>query len=140
MNLQGVQRQTAVQVSRRVIPMTFSREFESILLNSPLDHESLSSDIEQAAWNGMAILDELLEVAELTQTEKIKILIAQTVPYTIYENSQFSHWHLSICEELLDDIDLALLTHGDDLTSLGFGSLTQSKMLVFLAISGASSI
>ena len=49
MNAQGVLLQKTVPVSRRVIPMIFSRDFESMLLNADLQHTSLSADIEQAA-------------------------------------------------------------------------------------------
>lgn len=136
MNLQGVLRRTTVPVSRRVIPMIFSRDFESLLLNSALEHESLSADIETAARSGMTLLEELLDVNELEHAEQIKTLIAKTVPLSISDNIYFPSWQISIAEDLLDDIDLALLTHGDDLRALGLNPLDQSKMLILLAVTG----
>lgn len=138
MNLQGVQRQTTVQVSRRVIPMTFSRDFESLLLGSELQHRSLSSDIEVSARNGIIALNEFFDVSELVHTTHIKELIVKTVPLSQTDNQFFPHWHISIAEDLLDEVDLMMLTHGDDIQSLGLDPICQSRILLLLSVSGCT--
>lgn len=138
MNLQGVLRQTTVPVSRRVVPITFSRDFESMLLNSDLPHESLSKDIELAARRGLILLEELLDVTELKDVKRVASLVARTIPLSVTNSQYFPKWHLSIAEDLLDDIDLAVLTHGDDLKELGLNPVDQSKVLVLLAVAACT--
>ena len=140
MNAQGVLLQKTVPVSRRVIPMIFSRDFESMLLNADLQHTSLSADIEQAATLGISKLDDLLDVYELTHQDQMKLLVAKTVPLCVSSNVYFAYWHVSIDEGLLDEVDLAKLTHGDDLSEFGLEPIDQSKMLVLLAIAGCDNI
>ena len=136
MNAQGVLLQKTVPVSRRVIPMIFSRDFESMLLNAELRHDSLSADIEQAAKAGIVKLNDLLDVHELAHQDKIKLLVSKTAPLCVSSNVYFAYWHVSIDEELLDEVDLATLTHGDDLNEFGLKPIDQSKMLVLLAVAG----
>ena len=140
MNAQGVLLQKTVPVSRRVIPMIFSRDFESILLNADLQHTSLSADIEQAATLGISRLNDLLDVHELSHLDQMKLLVAKTAPLCVSSNVYFAYWHVSIDEELLDEVDLAKLTPGDDLNEFGLQPIDQSKMLVLLAIAGCDNI
>lgn len=140
MNAQGVLLQKTVPVSRRVIPMIFSRDFESMLLNADLQHISLSADIEQAATLGISRLNDLLDVHELSHLDQMKLLVKKTAPLCVSSNVYFAYWHVSIDEELLDEVDLAKLTHGDDLSEFGLQPIDQSKMLVLLAIAGCDNM
>lgn len=136
MNAQGVLQQPAVLVPRRVVPMVFTRDFESMLLNTPLNHESLSADIEEAARIGMSTLNELFDVFELAHGKQIKQLVDRTIPLLKSPDTYFTHWQLSIAEDLLDEVDLVLLTHGEEIQSFGLTPLDQSRILVMFAVTG----
>ncbi len=129
-----------VLVKRKAITMTFSREFESLLLRSKSDHISLTHDLEFQALIGLKILEELEDVHDLKHVDTIQKLLLQTNLYTVIDSTQFPHWHINVSEDLLDEVDLLLLTHGEDLKQLGLKNVSQGTVLVMLAVAAIKNV
>lgn len=123
-----------VLVKRRTIAITFSRDFEALLFNQDTDHISLTHDLEAAALAGLELLEELEDVTEIKHVAEIKELIAATNEYSKITSDYFTHWSLNIAEDLLDEADLLMLAHGEDLKELGLEALSQGTILVLLAL------
>ena len=120
-------------VKRKTIAITFSQKFEELLLNYQAPHISLSHDLETAAQNGLSRLNELEDVRDLKRVERIKDLIEKTNQLSNMSSSYFTQWHLNISEDLLDEIELLILTHGEDLIALGLKDSMPGTVLVLLA-------
>ena len=120
-----------VQIVRKTIPITFSAQLESQLLNFPSNHESLTHDLEFHARRGLSLLEELEDVHDLKHIEAIKELVTKTNDYSQMTSEYFTSWHIAIDEVLLDELDLLKLTHGEDLQSLGLVDSSQGKLLIF---------
>lgn len=124
-----------VSVERRTLPIAFSKAFESLLLNYPSSHQSLSHDLELAIERGLELFSELSSVSELEHTQDIRVLVALTNRHITTESKHFKTWYISLREDLIDEVDQIILTHGDDLNRLGLDSTT-GNTAVFLAIAG----
>lgn len=125
-------------VERKTIAIIFSREFEALLLNFPSDHLSLTHDLELAAQAGVLSLEELEDAHDLKHVEAIKNLIAKTNGYLNMESEYFKQWSINISVDLLDEVDLLILTHGDDLKTLGLTQVSQGSVLVLLAVAACT--
>lgn len=136
--MDGVQaiRSTALPVIRRTTVMIFNGAFEQLLLNSDYSHSSLSADIEDSCRDGIQLLDELFDVTELKHRESIKQLIDYVQPMAQPQSIYFPHWFVNISEELLDQLDLIMMTHGHDLEELGLTPISTSKLILFLSTAG----
>jgi len=126
-------------LNRTVISIKFSKEFEALLLSQPMDHLSLTHDLEAAAYQGLSKLAELEDPHDLKHVEVIKKLISQTTNYSFMNGLYFSNWKIAVSDDLLDEIDLMALTHGADLMQLGLLDTTHGTLLVLLAVTGCSS-
>lgn len=122
-------------VNRETIALVFSREFESLLLNSKYDHISLSHDLEAAAEKGLQILEELEDVHDIRDVDVIKLLILATNNFLQIDSNHFKSWHIGISADLIDEIDLLILTHGEDLVQLGLKSSSLGSVLLLLSTS-----
>lgn len=118
-----------------VLKLKFSIEFEALLLNSGLPHNSLREDLEMAARLGLEVLDELEDVEEIKYKNQLQEMIEKTRPYNKMTSQYFNHWKLEITEDLIDEIELMLLTHGEDLKQLGLQADVSTSLLL-LAVTG----
>lgn len=125
-------------VKRKAIPITFSRDFESLLLNYPSDHISLTHDIELATERGLQLLEELEDAHDIKHTEAIKRLIEKANRYSVVDSAHFAQWHINVSEDLLDEVDLLLLTHGEDLQALGLTTVSQGSVIVLLSVAACT--
>lgn len=121
---------------RRVVELTFSRDFESLLLNYPSSHESLTFDLELAIQRGLSLLSELEDVHDLQHVNTIKQLVVLSNNYSVMESGYFEHWKLPLSEDLLDEIDLLILAHGADLEELGLKRANEPMLVMLLAVAG----
>jgi|GEM_PF-3923244 len=126
----------SIDVRRKLVELTFSRDFEAILLAYPTRHLSLTHDLELAVQRGLLALEELEDVHDLEHIDLIRDLIAQTNKLTVMDAVYFTHWKLTISEDILDEIDLLLLAHGNDLTGLGLKKTTEATLIILLAVAG----
>lgn len=123
----------AVTLKRKTILITFSRDFESHMLTSNFSrHESLSQDIELHARRALEKFAELEDVKELQHPLELKELIKKSNQLAVMESNYFTEWKLAIEEDLLDEIDLVILAHGEDLKQLGLADISQGGVLVLL--------
>lgn len=127
---------TKKHLERRVIDITFSRDFESLLLQTTTKHLSLTHDLEYAAQRGLDRLQELEDVRDIEHIDYISQLISRTNQLSVMDSIYFTHWKVAISEDLLDEIDLLLLSHGYDLQELGLQNVTPATILVLLATAG----
>ncbi|MFO0971540.1 MAG: hypothetical protein U0520_04325 [Candidatus Saccharimonadales bacterium] len=127
---------TSQAVKRKVVELTFSRDFEALLLGHPTPHTSLTHDLELAIERGLQRLIELEDVRELQHQSLITHLVAQTNLYQAMESEYFDHWKIAVSEDLLDEVDLLLLSHGKDLVKLGLFAETTAATLLMLAVAG----
>lgn len=104
------------------------------MLNSPARHESLSHDLEWAVQKGLKRLAEFEDVQDIEHVEKIKELIKQANLYAQISSSYFQQWYINVAEDLIDEVELLLLTHGDDLVELGLKDNSTGTLLVLLAL------
>lgn len=125
-----------VLTPRKTISIRFSRELEFRLLSTPLPHVSLSDDLEQCANKGLELLDELKDVREIKHQEQIKKLINESNTHHNMGSLPFKAWNISISEELLDEVELLILTHGEDLKNLGLRGVSVSSVIVLLIVTG----
>ena len=125
-------------LKRKIISLTFSRDFESILLAYPSSHVSLTDDLERAVIRGLQILDELEDVRDLQHVQFLSHVIQKTNTLSKMDAVYFSEWKLPFAEEILDEVDLVLLTHDNDLRGLGLQNCNQSTLIILLAIAGCS--
>lgn len=123
-------------VARRTIPIAFSRDFESKLLNFCDAARSLSADLEAATRRGLEMLEELEDVHDLKHTETVQLLIALTNKYLQMDGQYFQSWHIAVAEDILDEIDLVKITHGEDLIKLGLEKIDQGSLVVLVATAG----
>lgn len=124
------------KTKRKVVSLTFSRELEYKLLSIPTNHISLTHDVEACAVRGLELLKELEEVTELTHIPQIQMLIEQTNSCSAMQVKEFASWQLSISEDILDEVDLIILTHGPDLKDLGLNNTTVSQVLLLTIVAG----
>lgn len=122
-------------VRRKTIPISFSREFESLLLNADTPHLSLTDDLEIAAKNGLLLLEDLEDVREINHKDTLHELIHKTNELSVVESEHFTTWHILMSEDLLDEVDLVILAHGDDLIELGLNRVDQGSLITLLAVS-----
>ena len=131
---------TELQIQRKLVELTFSRNFESLLLTYPSEHFSLTHDLEFALERGLNLLSELEDVRDIEHIELVKELIRHTNQLTVMDAVYFSNWKLHVSEDLLDEIDLLLLTHGSDLALLGLNKVNEAFMIVLLAVAGCKDL
>jgi hypothetical protein len=122
-------------VKRRTIAISFSKDFESLLLNAPMPHASLTDDLETAAKNGLLLLEDLEDVREIKHKDTLHELIIKTNQFSKITSEHFTKWHINVSEDLLDEVDLVILAHGDDLKELGLVPVNQGMILLLLAVS-----
>lgn len=120
-------------IIRKTIPITFSKEFEGLLLSYASKHTSLTEDLELHIQRGLKLLEELEDVHDLQHVDTLRALIATTNQYLKIDTPNFQTWFITIAEELVDEADLLLLTHGEDLAELGLETVNQGTILVLLA-------
>ncbi len=123
-----------VLVKRRTIPISFSRGLEALLLATDTEHLSLTHDLELAAQKGANMLADLEDVRDIKHTDSLQTLIDKTKVYSKTDSEYFKTWHLDISEDLIDEIDLLLLTHKEDLLEMGLEDATHGTLLVLLAL------
>ena len=123
-----------VLVKRRTIPISFSQEFEALLLAGNTDHLSLTHDLETAAQNGLQMLEDLEDVRDLKHADSLQTLIEKSKDYSQIKSEYFKNWHIDISEDLLDEVDLMLLTHKEDLLEMGMQEPTHGNVLIILAV------
>lgn len=121
-------------VPRTTIDITFSRQFESLLLAYPSAHYSLTTDLEIHLRRGLRLLEELEDVHDLKHLEVIKKLVRAANEHGQIGSDYFTSWKISIANDLLDEVDLLTLTHGEDLLALGLFEITQGAIVVFAVI------
>lgn len=127
---------STLQVKRTVLYLTFSREFEALLLSYPTAHSSLTHDLELAVERGLERLIELEDVRELKHQALISYLISHTNRYSVMSSNHFEQWSIALREDLLDEVELMLLSHGKDLVELGLYAHTPSALILLLAVAG----
>ena len=125
---------------RRAIPITFSREFEARLLALPTPHTSLTHDLESQVIKGSKLMEELENIHDIRHVDALKLLIAQTNEYLIISSPYFTQWSIHISEDVLDEIDLIIMTHGTDLSELGLRRVDQGSISVLLATAAISDV
>ncbi len=54
------------------------------------------------------------------------------------ESKYFESWQLSISNDLLDAVELVLMTHGAELSELGLVGISLSQLTMFLAVAGCT--
>lgn len=123
-----------VFVRRRTVPIPFSRDLEALLLTTSTEHLSLTHDLELAAQKGANMLADLEDVRDIKHTDSLQTLIDKTKVYGKTDSNYFKTWHIDIAEDLLDEIDLLLLTHKEDLLDMGLEDATHGTLLVLLAL------
>lgn len=124
------------QIKRKPINITFSRDFESLLLAQDTKHLSLTDDLEWAVRQGLYKLEEFEDVRDLTNTVRLSKYIDQANKYSKITSNYFKYWVISISEEILDELELIKLTHGDELLKLGLSDLNIGSILVLTATAG----
>lgn len=122
-----------MHIPRRTVALTFSPAFEQQLLNFPTAHASLTSDLEHHIRRGLSLLEELEDVNDLRHQAAFSTLVKLTNQNCQMQTPYFKDWYLEISEELLDAIDLMVLTHGEDLQSLGLTEMSPATMLILVA-------
>jgi hypothetical protein len=127
---------TSQAMKRKVVELTFSRDFEALLLAHPTPHTSLTHDLELAIERGLERLTELEDVRELQHQTLISHLVTQTNRYRTMESDYFNHWKIALSEDLLDEVDLLFLSHSKDLVQLGLFAETTAAVLLLLAVAG----
>lgn len=126
-------------VRRKTIPISFSQDFEALLLASSTAHVSLTHDLELAAQSGLQMLEDLEDVRDIQHIESLQTLIEKTKTFSQIESDYFKSWHIDISEDLLDEIDLLLLTHKEDLIELGLTDPSHGSILILLATAALTS-
>lgn len=121
-------------VKRKTIPISFSKEFESMLLHASTPHMSITDDLEIACARGLELLSDLEEVKDIKHTKSLHEIVADTNLYLQISSSFFKQWYINISEDLLDEIDLILLTHKDELRESGLKVLNQGSVVILLAV------
>jgi hypothetical protein len=125
---------TQSHVRRKTIAVSFSRELESMLLQADTPHLSITDDLEIACAKGLELLSGLEEVKDLEHTKSLHEIIVDTNAYLHISSSFFKQWHIDISEDLLDEVDLILLTHKDELRESGLTVITRGSILILLAV------
>ena len=125
---------STVQVKRQTIAMTFSQEFESLMLAYDSQHISLTHDLEFHITRGLELLAELEDVQDLQHKEVIQKLINDTNYYSIISSNYFKAWQIAIAEDLLDEVDLLQLAHGEDLAEMGLIDQKRGTLVLLIAI------
>ncbi len=129
-----------VLVARQAVPITFSKEFEALLLSQSTDHISLTHDLELQVIKGLEILEELEDVHDIKHVEIIRSLVQLTNKYLVIDSTHFKYWHINIAEDILDEVELLKLTHGEDLEALGLLPVTAGTIIVLLAITSLTKV
>lgn len=129
---------TVTHLRRRTITIPFSREFESLLLNAETEHRSLTHDLETFVRRGLTQLEELEDVTEIKHTGAIQHLISITNQHCLPLSTRFRGWHISVVEDVLDEVDLLILAHGEDLKNLGLRAVNPGTILMLLALAALS--
>ena len=120
-------------VKRKPLTICFSKAFEGLLLSAELEHISLTHDLEEAAQKGLALLESLEDAHDIKDVTRLKELIARTNELTSMDGEYFPNWQINISEDLLDEVDLVILAHGEDLVELGLHDAAPGTVLVLLA-------
>jgi hypothetical protein len=123
-----------VFVKRRTVPISFSRDLEALLLATNTEHISLTHDLELAAQKGVDMLADLEDVRDIKHTDSLQTLIDKTNIFSKTDSDYFKTWHIDIADDLLDEIDLVLLAHKEDLIDMGLENVTHGTLLVLLAL------
>lgn len=119
-------------LKRRTIAISFSQAFETMLLNSRTAHTSLTHDLEALAYQGLKLLDDLEDVKEIIQVTRLRKLIPHANRHAQISSEYFTSWQITLSEDLLDEIDLLILMHGEDLKDLGLNNVSQGSIIVLL--------
>lgn len=127
---------SAVLVRRRPIRITFSQAFEALLLKQEAAHQSLTHDLEHAATIGLAKLQQIEDVTELDETAQLHRFIDEANTHSVMDAIHFQYWTISVSEDILDELELIKLTHGEDLLQLGLSDLSEGSLLVLAATAG----
>lgn len=123
-------------ISRKTIEVPFSRELEYLLLQIPTRHASLTDDIEQCSLRGLQLVSELEDVVELPHTQQIRKLVEITNLYIGMDEEAFDSWNIAISENLVDELELLILTHGEELKELGLEKVSTGSVLTLTIVSG----
>jgi hypothetical protein len=127
---------SSMLAKRTTIPIRFSQELEYRLLKLNTPHLSLTHDLELAAYKGLELLEELEDVRDITHLAQIQKLIGETNRCRQAQSKEFQRWHIALSEDLLDEVDLLLITHGEDLTAIGLKELSRDSIIVLLVVAG----
>lgn len=121
---------------RNTTAVSFNRTLEHLLLNIPSPHSSLTEDIELCATLGLELVSELREVTEIKHVPQIQKLVQLTNYFTNMAALEFDTWHIEVSEDIVDEIELIILTHGNDLKELGLTNASVGTVLILLVVSG----
>lgn len=127
---------SVTDIKRKTTPLSFNQNLEFKLFTLPIHHTSLTEDIELCALKGLELLSELEEVTEITHLPQIAQLVEITNEYGNMDNIHYRTWHIEIAEDVLDEIELIILSHGEDLKELGLKDVSCGGVLLLAVITG----
>ncbi len=121
-------------ISRTTTPIAFSNSFEGLLFTQPETTMSLVADIETAAYAGLKKLAELEDVHDLQHVDAIRALVLRVNDYAKTESNYFDSWKLDIDKNLLEEVGIIDITHGEDLVQLGLNDRSHGTLIILLAL------